>query len=182
MVDIVSWVVLIGIIIFLLILLVTVVVHVWWRLPFVPTPMALVNTMVRMAELKDNEVVYDLGAGDGRILLAAKRANPTVRATGFEIALGVWMLGRLRLALARSDAKLFMRDLTKQDLSNADVIFTYLTPEFMLSLIPKFQRELKPGTRILSHAFTFKDRTPDRVEIVPALWSGKTKVYLYVWK
>ncbi len=177
-----SWFFLGLIVAFVVLVLVTAATNVWWMMPSVPTPLSLVRRMVAMARLNSGDRVYDLGAGDARTIIEAVRACPGVRATGYEVAPGIWLIGRLRLLLSRVRADLRFASFMSKDLSDADVIFLYLSPEFMVTLREKFASELRPGTRIISHAFTFKNRVPDAVESVPALLGGTSKIYLYVWR
>lgn len=132
----------------------------WRAAPFVPTRQRDVERMLRLSELQPGELVYDLGAGDGRyVVTAAKRYQ--ARAVGFEISLLPYVIGRLRIWLAGQGKLAFMRlqDFFHQDLSAANVIVCFLTPGAMARLSPKFKRELRPGTRIVSYAFPLKDWT-----------------------
>lgn len=136
--------------------------------------------MVDFADLKGDEVVYDLGAGDGRLLIAAKQKHPNITAKGFELAPPVYLWGLLKILVSRTGAKLSMRNFFQQDVSDADCIFLYLMPGAMKTLEKKFGRELKSGTKIISHAFVFPDRKP--VKTMPVPWlSGTKKLMLYIW-
>jgi len=120
--------------------------------PFVPTPMKAVNTMIQKANLKDGEIVYDIGCGDGRVVhYASKKHN--INATGFELSPFVYIFAKIRQFLWKSKAKILFRDFKRHDLSDADVIFCYLLPETLSKLEPKLSRELKKGTRVISYAF-----------------------------
>lgn len=131
----------------------------WRAAPFVPTRQRDVERMLRLAEVKPGELVYDLGAGDGRFLLAAARRG--ARAVGFEISILPFLIACLRLALGRATAaRIELKDFFRQDLSAADVIVCFLTPAAMAKLGPKFSRELKPGARIVSYAFSLPGWTP----------------------
>jgi precorrin-6B methylase 2 len=164
-------------------ILITAIKHIWYGVPFVPTPQHLVDAMVELAELKPGDRVYDLGAGDGRTLITAVKAQPLIRATGFEGAPLVWLLGMLRTWNARNRIAFMRKNFYHQDLSDADVIFTYLSPEAMQKLMKKFGQELKPGTKIISHAFRLRELTPAAQRDVPRkLWGGSGSVFLYVWK
>lgn len=128
--------------------------------PFVPTRQRDVERMLRLSELKAGELVYDLGAGDGRyVVTAAKRYG--ARAVGFEISLLPYWIGRFRIWRAGQGgrAQLRMQDFFNQDLSAADVVVCFLTPPAMAKLSPKFKRELRPGTRVVSYAFPMHDWT-----------------------
>ncbi|TKD51284.1 SAM-dependent methyltransferase [Sphingomonas baiyangensis] len=128
---------------------------------FVPTPPEVVDAMLDIAEVKDGDVLYDLGSGDGRIPIAAvKRAK--VKATGIDI-------DPERIAEAKANAqqqgvadRVTFRnaDLFAEDFSDATVITLYLLESLNEKLKPKLLA-LKPGTRIVSHAFTMGDWEPE---------------------
>lgn len=148
--------------------------------PYVPTPAVIARAMVRAAELNGTETVMDLGAGDGRLLLTAERMHPGITAVGCELVPTIWLLGRLNLALHRSKAVLHLQSALREDVSKADVVFLYMTPNVMQALEGKFDAELPRGSKIVSHAFTFPGRTPVREVKVP--WGRKwKKIYVYVW-
>lgn len=150
------------------------------RAPYVPTPWKVVRKMVEFADLKGTEVVYDLGAGDGRLLIATLQKHPKATAKGFELAPPVYLWGRFKILLSGTGAKLYMRNFFQQNVSDADCIFLYLMPGAMKTLEKKFQKELKKGTKVISHAFEFPDREP--VKTMPVPWlSGTKKLRLYIW-
>ena len=175
--------------ILVLVVLLTMLGSLWVWVPYVPTPPPVVRRMIALAELKGNETVYDLGCGDARILIAAKRKHPGIRAIGYELPLGIYLLARFRVALARSDVTIRMGNFLKADLSDAGVMFLYLVPEVLPELLRKFQKELKSGTRIISHGFALPGKIPLHEERVPLpSWrifskSGKLgpRVFVYAW-
>lgn len=143
--------------------------------PFVPTDDALIAAMIRLAEVTKDDLVYDLGAGDGRIVISVAR-QLGARAVGVE-------LDPLRIAEAMEDAAMervehlvdFVEgDLFTADFSKADVVMLYLMDSVNAKLRPRLLKELKPGARIVSHAFDMGDWEAD--EQVPL--SGIT---LYKW-
>lgn len=129
--------------------------------PYVPTRQHDVERMLRLAELKAGELVYDLGAGDGRFVLTAARRYKA-KAVGYEISLLPYLVGLWRIRRSKQGALAAMRfqDFFRHDLSAADVIVCFLTPGAMAKLGPKLKRELKPGTRVVSFAFPIRDWTP----------------------
>ncbi|MDD5025914.1 MAG: hypothetical protein PHH13_00900 [Candidatus Peribacteraceae bacterium] len=153
---------------------------IWSRVPFIPSCTSAVQSMVKHAHLRAGETVYDLGAGDGKILIAAKRAEAGIRAIGYEIVPPVWFIGLVQVWLSRVDVTLRCGNALKQDLRDADCIFLYLIPAVMPAFQQKFDRELKKGTRVISHAFAFPGREIEREWSVPALRS-KAKIYAYIW-
>lgn len=132
----------------------------WRAAPYVPTRSADVERMLRLAAVQPGEVVYDLGAGDGRFVLAA--AQRGAQAVGFEISVLPFLVAWLRTRSQRSPSRAQIRwqDFFHQDFSRADVIVCFLTPGAMAQLGPKLRRELKPGARIVSYAFAIPDWTP----------------------
>ncbi|PSN88233.1 hypothetical protein B9Q00_06320 [Candidatus Marsarchaeota G1 archaeon OSP_C] len=148
-------------------------------MPYVPSPYAVVRKMLELASPVSGESVYDLGAGDGRILLEAVRRYD-VKAVGFEhnpkrVRLATTNLERARVL---DKAKVFKEDLFKADLTQASVVTLYLLPEMNRALLPKLLTELKPGSRIVCHDFPIPRLSPKRVEKVH-LTSRVHYVYLY---
>jgi ribosomal protein L11 methylase PrmA len=122
---------------------------------WVPTPPDVVEAMLKVAKVGKNDVVYDLGAGDGRIVITAVKEYGASRGVGIDI-------DPQRVKEATESAKQngvadrvrFMnQDLFITNLSEATVVTLYLLPSLNLKLLPKLKAELKPGTRIVSHAF-----------------------------
>jgi cyclopropane fatty-acyl-phospholipid synthase-like methyltransferase len=135
------------------------------EIPFVPTPIEVVDRMLQLAEVKKGDVVYDLGSGDGRIVIrAAKKYG--VKAIGIE-------MDQLLLAKARKDAKAAgvshlvefrAEDAMKTDLSKATVVTLYMLPWFNEAMKPNFKNFLKPGARIVAHDFGIEGWKPDKTE------------------
>src|SRR5437660_3814696 len=130
--------------------------------PYVPTPPDVVAAMLKLANVHKGDVLYDLGCGDGRIVVAATKQYGA-RATGIDI-------DPVRLKEARENAqkegvadqvKFRQEDLFTTDFHDADVVTLYLLPSVNMKLRPKLQR-LKPGTRIVSHSFDMEDWKPDK--------------------
>lgn len=162
-----------------LVLAITIIAHLFIVVPYIPTPYPVVDAMIAAAELRPGDTVYDLGAGDARLLIAALDACPGVRAKGSECIPTIWLLGKFRLWRAGKQAELRCKNLHRQDLRDADVIFLYMLPSVMQPLARKLDRELRPGTRVVSHAFRFPDRTPEREWKVPG--KRQKTVLLYRW-
>ncbi len=128
---------------------------------WVPTPQALVERMLDMAQVTPNDYVIDLGAGDGRtIITAAKRG---ARALGIEYNPDMVTLARRNAEQAgvSGSAQFIQGDIFKTDFSQADVLTLYLLPSLNLKLRPTILK-MRPGTRVVSHAFTMHDWQPDQ--------------------
>jgi precorrin-6B methylase 2 len=136
--------------------------------PYVPTPQAVVDRMLQIANVNSNDVVYDLGSGDGRIPITAVRQYKVQRAIGVDINPQRVQEANKNAQQANVVDRVEFReqDLFQTDLREATVVTLYLLPEVNLRLRPKLLSELKPGTRIVSHAFDMGDWKPERVENV----------------
>jgi SAM-dependent methyltransferase len=133
--------------------------------PFVPTPHEVVSRMLELAEIKKGDILYDLGSGDGRIVLAAAKVFG-IRAVGFEIDPVLVKDSRQMIKQAGMEELVEIReqDIRTIDFSPASVVTMYLYPAANLRLRPVLMRELKPGARVISHDFGMGSWKPDRVE------------------
>ena len=147
---------------------------------FVPTPRGAVERMIEMAELEPGDVVYDLGCGDGRIVVAAARRQ-RVKAIGVDISPERVAESRenVRAAGLESSIEIRQADIFALDLRDADVVFLYLTPRLNERLMPQL-RQLKPGARIISYEFDMGAAKP--VELVREKFDqyGEQKIYKWV--
>jgi len=145
--------------------------------PWVPLWKRDIRRMLRLANVKPNELVYDLGAGDGRILLCAA-GEFQARAVGLELAVLPYTLGciKLRLAGLAGKAKLRYANFFSHSVGDADVICVFLTPQAMQKLKPKFEAECKPGCRIVSFAFHVPGWQPTNIDKPN---QKTTAIYLY---
>jgi SAM-dependent methyltransferase len=141
---------------------------------YVPTPDVVVRTMLELADVRRGDVVYDLGCGDGRIVVAAAKAG-AAKAVGIDIdpERVIEAKANVRAAGVEDRVTILEGDLFQLDLRDADVVTLYLLPDLNLRLRPKLL-QLKPGTRIVSHAFAMGDWEPERVAHV----EGKS---VYMW-
>ena len=124
--------------------------------PWVPTSRQVVHRMLTMADIKPGEVVYDLGCGDGRVLVAAARRFGA-RAVGVEVDVFryLWSVFAVTLHGLWKQVKVIRGDLFSVDLRQADVVFAYLLQDTNDRLKDKLRRELRPGTRIIANTFVF---------------------------
>jgi SAM-dependent methyltransferase len=137
------------------------------QVPFVVTPHRVAEAMLRLAQVTADDLVYDLGSGDGRIVIAAAR-DFGARAVGIEIdpRLVVSSTRWAERERVADRVRFVQQDLFATDLRPATVVTLYLTREVNLSLRPKLLGELRPGARVISHRFDMGDWTPDgRVEL-----------------
>lgn len=134
---------------------------------YVPTPPEVVNRMLAIANVNKNDVLYDLGSGDGRIPITAAQKFG-IRATGIDIN-----PERIREANANAQkagvtnrVRFLNQDLFASNFSDATVVTLYLLPTLNVKLRPQLFQQLKPGTRIVSHDFDMGEWKPDRTEQV----------------
>src|SRR5512139_2016176 len=122
---------------------------------FVPTPEAVVQAMLKAARVTRNDIVYDLGCGDGRIVIAAAR-DFGAHGVGIDI-------DPQRIKEANEDkVKFLLQDLFQSDIHEATVVSLYLLPSLNVKLRPKLWKDLKPGTRIVSNSFDMGDWQPEQ--------------------
>lgn len=147
--------------------------------PYISTPYPAVEAMLRLAAVGPNDMVYDLGCGDGRIVITAAR-DFGARGVGIDLdprrieqanaaAGGAGVSGRVRFVV---------QDLFKTDFSEATVLALYLFPELNARLLPKIRADLRPGSRVVSYQFGIGNWQPDRIETV---WSGTLDQPIYLW-
>lgn len=151
------------------------------RAPFVVTPEDVVVRMLELAGVGPRDVVYDLGCGDGRIVIEAARRFGA-RGVGIDIE-------PARIAEAEENARragverlvsFRVQDAMQTDVSGASVVTLYLLSSMNVSLRPRLTRQLRPGSRIVSHSFAMGDWEPDVVDsFVDVSGTGQT---LYLWK
>lgn len=148
---------------------------------FVPTPEPVAEEMLGLARIMPHETVYDLGSGDGRILIAAA-AEYGARAVGYEIDARLVEESRKRIAAAGVADKVEVREgnLFEADLSQADVVTLYLSPTMNAKLLPQFDA-MKPGSRVLSHDFDIPGIKPQTVVKVTPGGAYKRERTIYLW-
>ncbi len=147
---------------------------------FVPTPQDVVDAMLKVAKVTQNDIVYDLGSGDGRIPIAAAK---TYGARGVGIDIDPQRIqeaaANLKAAGVADKVRFLNQDLFTTDISQATVVTLYLLPSLNTKLLPKLNKELKPGTRVVSHAFDMKDA--DGKEIKPEQTLNVNGRTVYLW-
>lgn len=148
---------------------------------FVPTPQEVVEKMLELAKVTKKDVVYDLGCGDGRIVLTAARKY-SCKAKGFDIDPERIKDCMTNFKKEKEDVqklvKFERKDIFKQDLSEASVITLYLLPDLNVKLVPQLKK-LKAGSRIVSHAFDMRGYKPDKKITVKTKDDREHDVYLW---
>jgi SAM-dependent methyltransferase len=147
---------------------------------FVPTPQDVVDKMLEVANVKKDDVVYDLGCGDGRIVVTAAKKYGC-KATGYDV-------DPKRIAESTENVKkngveelvqIKQEDIFTLDLSKANVITLYLLPSLNVKLIPQLEK-MKPGSRIVSHSFDMAGVKPDKIiKVTPKGSSFEHTIYLW---
>jgi 16S rRNA A1518/A1519 N6-dimethyltransferase RsmA/KsgA/DIM1 with predicted DNA glycosylase/AP lyase activity len=151
--------------------------------PYYPTPQAIVQRMLQFGGLKPGEKMFDLGSGDGRIVIAAAQKFKA-DGTGIELDddLAKSSAAKIhKLGLDKS-ARIVHGDILKQDYSSADLITVYLLPAAIDGLVtPLLERQLKKGTRIVSHDFEFSTWKAARILDIDDDGEGRShRLYLYI--
>ena len=147
--------------------------------PFVPTPQEVVEKMLEVAGVKKDEMVYDLGCGDGRIIITAAQKFGA-RSTGVELDPELFKKTqeRIRELKLENRVKVINGNLLEVDLSPANVVTLYLLTDSNTKLKPNLEKYLKPGSRVVSHDFQMVGWTPVRTEKVNRNSRVHT-IYLY---
>jgi cyclopropane fatty-acyl-phospholipid synthase-like methyltransferase len=152
------------------------------RIIYVPTEQVVVEKMLEMAKVTKNDIVYDLGCGDGRIVVTAAKKYGC-KGVGIDID-----PARIKDSLATMEKAKVTKDqveirqgdaLKVKDLEKATVVMLYMLPEFMEKLEPQMKQRLKPGTRIVAHDYPFPNMDPDQT--VEFDVKGPRPKYLYMW-
>lgn len=145
--------------------------------PFSLAPKRAIRKGLKLAKLKPNEKLYDLGSGTGRVLIiGAKEFGAKV--TGFEYSIPFFCLSKLNLFLHRiKNVNIYRNNFFNANLKKADVIFLFLTPKAFPKLKDKFIQELRPGTRIVCYSSPLLFWKPQKIVSLPNI---KGKLYLYL--
>jgi SAM-dependent methyltransferase len=154
--------------------------------PYVPTPWVIVDEMLKIAGVRADDVVYDLGSGDGRLVIAAAKRY---RARGVGIELQPELIATANAEAKKEEVadrvKFIQADLFETDVREATVITLYLLPQYVTRLVPRFRAELRPGTRIVSHDYPLLPWPPEQdftMEVPEKEFiSGMTTTHLYYY-
>jgi predicted RNA methylase len=148
--------------------------------PFVASPQIVVERMLKLAKLKEGETLYDLGCGDGRIIIMAA-TQFGANAVGVELDEGRYRktLGKIRELSLEDKVTLIHGNLLKVDLSPADVVTLYLLTSANEKVKPNLEKHLRKGTRVVSHDFEIPGWRPIRIEEVSESYGFSHTIYLY---
>ncbi|MBZ5582448.1 MAG: class I SAM-dependent methyltransferase [Acidobacteriia bacterium] len=149
--------------------------------PYYPTPETIVEKMLQLGGLKAGEKMFDLGSGDGRIvIMAAQKFH--AQAVGVELDRDLWKLSmdKIRKLGLQNTARIINGDLLKQDYSSADLITVYLLSGFIDKVQPLLDQQLKKGARVVAHDFEFRNWTPEKVQNIADDGEGRSHtLFLY---
>jgi SAM-dependent methyltransferase len=147
---------------------------------YVPTPHEVVNKMLELACIKECDVIYDLGCGDGRVVITAAREYH-IYGVGIDIDPNriEWSYDSAREAGVEDRVRFIQQDFFESDLRNATIVTLYLPTKINRRLLPKMLKELKSGSRIISHHFDFGTWPPDASVRVPGQF-GERKISRWV--
>lgn len=149
--------------------------------PYYPTPRTVVDAMLKLGKLKAGETMFDLGSGDGRIVIAAAQ-DYKAKAIGVELdeSLARQSMTRIRELGLASLARIIQGDLLKQNYESADLLTVYLLPVGNNLVTPILEAQLKKGARIVAHDFTFDAWTPVETVAIDDDGEGRAhRLYLY---
>lgn len=146
--------------------------------PYIPTPMRLVDAMLALGSLRPGDVVYDLGSGDGRIVITAAQRGASGVGIEYDRALvdRSWEVADSAGVTARVDFR--SEDLFQTDLSDASLLTLYLSAEFNRRLRPRILEQMAPGSRVVSHGFHMQEWAPDSTVTIG---SGAERATLFLW-
>jgi SAM-dependent methyltransferase len=155
--------------------------------PYVPTPWAILDEMLKLAEVRPDDVVYDLGSGDGRLVIAAA-ARHGARGVGVERHGDLVTFSRSQAEVQKvaDRARFVQGDVLEADVREATVVMMYLLPRLVTQLVPKLRAELPVGARIVSHDYALDPWRPDKTlifdvpEKIAINGTAETKLFYYV--
>jgi protein-L-isoaspartate O-methyltransferase len=149
--------------------------------PYYPTPEIVVEKMLQFGALKPREKMFDLGSGDGRIvIMAAQKFKADATGVEFDDALFNQSMAKIKTLGLSSTARIIHGDLLKQDYSSADLLTVYLLPMSNDKVTPILEKQLKKGTRIVAHDFEFSAWKPEKIQDIDDDGEGRShRLYLY---
>lgn len=175
----------------LIILLVTSFLFTLWavgnfrgKVPFVTASSKVLKDIGKALDVRDDSVVYDLGCGDGRVLFHLSQLNPKAKYIGIENRTFPLILAKVGSFLNNkktgNKVEIISGDFFKKDLSNTTHVFTYLYPNIMDELLPKFESEFSSGTKLVSLSFKFANKNPiAEIDLKRNKYKLGRKLYVY---
>ncbi len=145
--------------------------------PFISTKSKLIKRIIDGLEYKNSEnfTVYELGCGQAGFLRAFEKRCPQSKLFGIENLFLPWLIAKIQTSLSKSNIKIIKKNLFKVDLSEANLIYCYLNQKMIKKLADKFKQECKPGTKIISYAFSLPNQKADKeIEL-----ENKNKIFFY---
>lgn len=146
-------------------------ISIFFGSPHVKTRKSIINSALKLADLKKRETFYELGSGSGDVLISAAKFN--VHTIGFEISPFYYLYSKLRM-LRYKNIDIKFKNILDVDLSYADVIYCYLLPKLLKKLAPKFKHELKKNARIISIGFQI-----DSLKLFKKIRTNNHTIYIY---
>jgi SAM-dependent methyltransferase len=149
--------------------------------PYYPTPETVVEKMLQLGNLKAGEKMFDLGSGDGRIvIMAAQRFHADATGIELEADLAKQSMERIKSLGLQKTARIIQGDILKQDISSADLLTVYLLPSSNDKIRPMLEKQLKKGARVVAHDFGIAGWTPEKEEHIEDDGEGRSHtLYLY---
>jgi len=144
--------------------------------PFLATKQTIIKRVLDELNLKEDSVLYELGAGRAGFLRAVHKKYPTAKLVGVEYAWLPYFLGQMQNAIANSNIKIIKKNIFKVGLHEADVVYCYLNVDTMHRLKEVFRKECKPGARVISYQFPLRDKPADKII---EFEGRKDKVFVY---
>ncbi|MFA5070332.1 MAG: class I SAM-dependent methyltransferase [Patescibacteria group bacterium] len=148
------------------------------KVPYVATPVWAINYIINNLAFKDSAVVYDLGCGDARFLVALKKKYPKIKAVGYELAWWPFLMAKRQIKRSKLDIDLKRGNFYNARLSEADIIFCFLIHSVMPKLEKKLLEELKPGAQVISYGFKFPNWKTKEIIANPDKPNG-SKINIY---
>ncbi len=173
--DILYWFAILIYTIFLVLFGLSLLYAVFFKAPFVPSTKKVSKKLIEIADLKDGQIVYDLGSGDGRLVFEALKQHD-IQAVGYENSPLPYLMANIAKLFRQSPAKFRFKNFFKEDLSKPDRIFLYLIPDIMPKLGEKLKKECKKDCLIISNTFKIPNMEP--IKTIPKD-DGYPTIYVY---